>query len=101
MKKIDLKNQYNPIALTEEIQSIEENILREETPINQVEISFADAFKNARNEFGAGFTFEWQGNLYKTGRADDELIESLDTIQLVLDSTSKESTSAVDIEIAP
>ncbi|MDC1038571.1 hypothetical protein OAR31_05850 [Candidatus Marinimicrobia bacterium] len=96
-----MKNQYNPIALTEEIQSIEENILREETPINQVEISFADAFKNARNEFGAGFTFIWQGNLYKTDRADDITEDANDTIQFVLDSAKQETTSAINIEIAP
>jgi len=65
------------------------------------EIRFADAFLEARNAFGPGGTFEWNGNMYSTNRADDGIQLQPESTIYALDTTEEESTSAVDIEIAP
>jgi len=71
-------------------------------PIEQkIEIRFTDAFQEARDSLGPGHTFEWNGNLYTTNRADDSLDIQLESTTYALDTTHQETTSAVDIEIAP
>ena len=73
-------------------------IVVEENITEPIELLFTDAFKQAREAFGPGRTFVWEGNLYTTDRADDD---ELDSVQFVLDTTIQETTSADDIEVAP
>ena len=73
-------------------------IVVEENITEPIELLFTDAFKQAREAFGPGRTFVWEGNLYTTDRTDHD---ELDSVQFVLDTTIQETTSAGDIEVAP
>ena len=41
------------------------------------QISFSDAFKEARSSLGAGKEFEWDGKMYSTNTQEDEIIDNM------------------------
>lgn len=101
LSETESESYTDQIIIEKEIGLDEDLVMLEEAMPILVKISFADAFNLAREEFGPGYSFEWNENLYTTDRADDALNESTDSIQIVLDTTRQESSSAVDIEIVP
>lgn len=82
-----------------ELEEIVEEVVEIIEP--ETDIRFTDAFHQARESLGPGHTFEWKGNLYTTNRADDSLDINLESPTYALDSTQQETTSAINIEIAP
>lgn len=60
------------LAVNQMLQALEE---RETEVIEEEEetLSFKDAFKDARNEFGAGSAFIWNGDVYSTDYKEEEM----------------------------
>lgn len=60
------------LAVSQMLQTLEE---RETEVIEEEEetLSFKDAFKDARSEFGAGSAFIWNGDVYSTDYKEEEI----------------------------
>lgn len=89
-------------VLVGEIEQIVAHTQDDDSKIEEnLTISFSEKFRNARQIYGPSHYFEWNGNKYSTNRADDILILHTRSIEMVLDTISKESTLSASIRIAP
>ena len=85
-------NYFEPLLDSNEIKIVYSS--DDSTSISSTPTSFSNAFKLAREEFGPGHTFVWDGNLYLTDRDDDRT----DSVQLAIDIIAPEQTSSVNVD---